>query len=103
MKNGCLQVVLQCHRMQLNQLVSGLYFENSGLFCVGQRLESYLILQMEFVPVVLAASICLWEKLWSHQCSLFICDNSTSTVYHLLKLLRNMSIFAIKLNFLMPP
>ena len=61
---------------------------------------------LELVPIVPAASV--WGDIWSNQRIRFICDNlsvvqvlqkKSSKDSHLLKLLRNLTFFAVKFNF----
>ena len=61
---------------------------------------------LELVPLVLAASV--WGDTWSNQRIRFSCDNlsvvqvlqkKSSKNPHLLKLLRNLTFFAVKFNF----
>ena len=61
---------------------------------------------LELVPIVLAASV--WRNTWSRQRIRFNCDNlpvvqvlqkKSSKDPHLLKLLKNLTFFAVKFNF----
>ena len=70
-------------------------------------MEQWLeIAVLELVPIVLAASV--WGDIWSNQQICFSCDNlsmvqvlqkKSSKDPHLLKLLRNLTFFAVKFNF----